>query len=839
MTSRALPLVVAAFFLGYPQMRADIFSVTTTAESGRGSIGQAILDANAHPNSSASDPDRIHFAIPGADIQLILPQFPLPDITDPVVIDGFTQNGALPNSNPVGQGLNPILRVELNGTNLFAEGNGLTITCGHSTVRGLIINGFQSAILFRGTGENRVEGNYLGTDRTGTFAPRILNLGRDPSELYGVKVENCAGNRIGGRVPGSRNLISGGYLADVLLTGAGATGNIIEGNLMGTKASGMEALEFGSNTGVTLENGASANLIGGTVVEARNVLSSSEWTGGNYIGVYFAFPDLPGWAAPFANLVKGNFMGLNVRGTGVTDSDTDPSGIGVALAGHDNVIGGTEPGARNVISGNRVGGVSLGFEIGTNNLVQGNFIGTDESGILPLGNGLNGVAIRPLASNNTIGGTAPGAGNRIAFTYVRFQQDFDGVGVAIFPGFPNSPTGNAILGNLIYGNDKIGIDLAVDRVTPNDAGDPDNGPNNLQNYPVLDSADFENRSVRVRGTLDSAGNQSYRIEFFGDTSADPSAFGEGRVFLGAANLLTAPDGTAAFDLAWPCPAGTRTVSATATDSAGNTSEFSRALSIAGTPGAQLLNISTRLRVQTGENVLIGGFIITGMDFKKVLIRGIGPSLSTLNGALADPALELFQGNTLLASNDNWKDAQQAEIEATGLAPSNDLESAIVRTLAPGAYTAVVQGRNGSTGVGLVEVYDVNQAALSELANISTRGFVEAGENVMIGGVIVSPVGGGDVTVVLRAIGPTLGNFGIGGALQDPTLDLVNSEGAVLRSNNNWKDSQQIEIEAYGLQLADDRESALVQTVPPGNYTAIVRGVGNTNGVALVEAYHIP
>jgi hypothetical protein len=252
-----------------------------------------------------------------------------------------------------------------------------------------------------------------------------------------------------------------------------------------------------------------------------------------------------------------------------------------------------------------------------------------------------------------------------------------------------------------------------------------------------------------------------------------------------------------------------------------------------------LNISTRLRVQTGENVLIGGFIITGMDFKKVLIRGIGPSLSSLSGALADPALELFQGSTLLASNDNWKDAQQAEIEATGLAPSNDLESAIVRTLAPGAYTAVVQGRNGSTGVGLVEVYDVNQAAISELANISTRGFVEAGENVMIGGVIVSPVGGGNVTVVVRAIGPTLGNFGIGGALQDPTLDLVNSDGAVLRSNNNWKDTQQTEIEAYGLQPADDRESALVQTVPPGNYTAIVRGNGNTNGVALVEAYHIP
>jgi len=496
MTSRVFPLVFVAFSLGYAQTRADIFSVTTTAEIGPGSLGQAILDANAHPNSPADNPDRIHFAIPGDDIQLIFPQFPLPEITDPVVIDGFTQNGAVPNSNPVGQGLNPTLRIELSGLNLWVEGNGLTVTCGNTTVRGMIINGFQSAILFRGIGGNRVEGNYLGTDQTGTFAPRNFNLGRDPQELYGVNVENCAGNRIGGRVPGSRNLISGGALADVLITGPEATGNIIEGNLMGTKASGMAALELGSARGVGLTNGASANLIGGTVIEARNVISSSESTGGNHVGVDLSFRLVLGSPSPFANLVKGNFFGLTVTGTGTTDSDADPSGFGVILAGHDNVIGGTEPGARNIISGNRVGGIVVGGDIegkeATQNLVQGNFIGTDESGVLPLGNGLAGVAIRSLANDNTIGGTGPGAGNRIAFTSAGVFSPPSGTGVLFVFGFPNNGTGNAILGNLIYGNDKLGIDLAGDGVTPNDVGDPDNGPNNSQNYPILDSADFEN-----------------------------------------------------------------------------------------------------------------------------------------------------------------------------------------------------------------------------------------------------------------------------------------------------------------------------------------------------------
>jgi phospholipase/lecithinase/hemolysin len=255
--------------------------------------------------------------------------------------------------------------------------------------------------------------------------------------------------------------------------------------------------------------------------------------------------------------------------------------------------------------------------------------------------------------------------------------------------------------------------------------------------------------------------------------------------------------------------------------------------------AKAVNLSTRVSVGTGENASIVGFIVTGDISKQVLLRGLGPSLTSrgVTGVLADPVLTLFDdGGNAIASNDNWKDTQAVEIAATGIPPQNDAESAILKTLAPGHYTAALTGKNGGTGVGLVEVYD-DDSSSSTLANLSTRGFVGTGENVMIGGFIIK--NGDSPIVVVRGIGPSLSSSGIANPLLDPQLEVHDANGAQIAADDNWKTFQPQAIKATTLQPADDREAALVLTLAPGNYTAVVRGANNTTGVALVEAYRIP
>ena len=258
--------------------------------------------------------------------------------------------------------------------------------------------------------------------------------------------------------------------------------------------------------------------------------------------------------------------------------------------------------------------------------------------------------------------------------------------------------------------------------------------------------------------------------------------------------------------------------------------------------AQSLNLSTRARVLNGDNVLIGGFIINGNDPKSVIVRGIGPS-SGVPGALSDPTLELFSGNTLVASNNDWKtrpdgSSQQAEVEATSIPPTNDVESALVRTLAPGPYTAVLRGNGGGTGIGLVEVYDLTPTiADSQLANISTRGLVETGDNVMIGGLILGG-GVGANKILARALGPSLTQFGVANVLPDSALGIYNSNGGLLRFNDNWRQNQEADILATGLAPGDNLEAALIGLLGPGNYTAIVTGTGGSSGIGLIEIYNL-
>jgi predicted outer membrane repeat protein len=250
----------------------------------------------------------------------------------------------------------------------------------------------------------------------------------------------------------------------------------------------------------------------------------------------------------------------------------------------------------------------------------------------------------------------------------------------------------------------------------------------------------------------------------------------------------------------------------------------------------LANISTRLPVQTGDNVLIGGFIVTGTQPKKVIIRALGPSVP-VPGTLADPVLELYSGSTLLESNDNWVDSpnKQAIIDST-IPPGNNLESAIVRTLPANntGYTAIVRGVNNGTGIGVVEAYDLDRTVDSKLANISTRGLVQTGDNVLIAGTII--LGQAPQKVIVRAIGPSLPFPGV---LADPTLELRDVNGTLLEANDNWMDSpnKQAIIDST-IPPTNNLESAIVRTLPANGaqYTAIVRGVNNTTGIAVVEVY---
>lgn len=549
----------------------------------------------------------------------------------------------------------------------------------------------------------------------------------------------------------------------------------------------------------------SLDTIGGSTPDTRNVIS------GNTIGIQGGLN------------INGNYIGSDPSGLKMGFGNT----IGIEIDGGRSTppyvtIGGTTPAQRNIVSGNGSGI----RDTGVFTVIEGNYIGVGADGTTSVGNG-NGIIIS--GTDNKIGGMAPGQGNVMAY---------NGNGITVSgttdPQTPDAVR-NSIISNQIYGNSGIGIDLDGDGVTHNDIRDLDSGANTLQNFPVISSVTSIGNATTVTGALNSTPSTTFTLQFF----ANGSSSAPSQTLLGTQSVTTNGVGDVGFTVTFPtATTAQQFISATATDPNGNTSELTPQKGI-----AILANISTRGEVLTGDNILIGGFIIRHTPAHLgtyILARALGPSLG-ISGSLSDPRLDLFASDgTMIGSNDNWKSTQQSDIEATGLAPSNDAESAIFSALPDGAYTAQVRGVNNTTGIGIVEIYEVGpigSRASGELANISTRGFVGTADAVLIGGIIIN----GDVPqqVLFRGIGPDLASAGVASPLQDPGLELHNAEGDVIATNDNWRSSQESAINATGIPPKDDRDAAILITLVPSSYTAIVRGVDGSTGIALVEAYKVP
>lgn len=536
-----------------PPAITGIFTVTTTSDTGAGSLRWAMQTANVTAGLTL-----ITFNIPGSGVHTITPSSPLPDITNPVIIDGYTQPGASPNTNGPGLGSNAVLLIEFNGVNTsgaFNEGC-LNIRVGGCTIRGLVINRARSAgiSLYLG-GNNIVEGDFIGTDPTGTTAS---------ANVYGITIESEGNDRIGGTTPAARNIISGNT-SDGIAFGAGSvggSGHVVEGNLIGTNGAGSGALA--NDKGVHLAYSVTNVLICGTMPGARNVISGNSF--GVFIGNGLGDPQVS------HNLVKGNLIGTDVTGTAGLGNTQH----GVSIAGLNNTVGGITSDERNVISGN--GGYGVYIFGADSSVVQGNYIGTDVNGSSPIGNHDGGLYLAGI--DLTIGGTTAGAANTIAFNGTLPNVH---TGVAVIGSISRA----AILGNSLYSNVGLGIDLGGDGVTPNDSCDVDTlVANNYQNYPVLTSALPGGGSLIVQGTLNSRPNSLLRIEFFASPTSDSTGYGEGKAFLGFVFALTSNSCQASFVDTLPVlvPLG-YSISATATDARGNTSEFSRSISV-GTTSVQ-------------------------------------------------------------------------------------------------------------------------------------------------------------------------------------------------------------------------------------------------------------
>ena len=757
------------------------FVVTNANNHGTGSLREAIINANATIGT-----DTIVFNIPGPGVKVISLLITLPEIIDRVVIDASTQPGYA--GSPL---------IELDGL-AVGTGNGLVIKAGGSTVRGLAIGNFRSdaGIFLNGCDNNTIQANYLGIAADGTTAK---------PNARGLLLSNSSNNLIGGTTAAARNVMSGNGNGGLLI---GGKSNVVQGNFIGTNAAGTAAVpqpggvsifdspstdnliggtaagagnlisgnQFGiqssainttiqgnligtDGTGTKrIPNGVGVGafatniLIGGLTPGARNVISGNDGDGvfvrgnskvqGNYIGtditgilalgnngngVVAGDNALVGGTSPearniisangsFGNValgynnsgsaatVQGNYIGTDVTGTRALGG----SNAGINIISNGNLIGGLVAGARNVISGNSIGvHIDTFSGPGVGNLIQGNFIGVNALGTGPLPNTQQGIAILG-AANSTIGGAQSEARNTIAFN--------GGPGITILVG-----TGTAIRKNSIFSNNGLGIDLGVNGVTPNDAGDVDTGANQLQNFPVVTGVLSSANSTTIQGSLQSIPNTTFEIDFYSNGAVDPSGNGEGAQFFGTTSVNTDNNGNATINVTFPVAlASGRVITATATDPNGNTSEFS-AVDATGASGNVQFTVSSIKAIEdvgtltftvqrtggtTGnlsvEFSTVDGTAIGGQDYTSasgILTFSSGETSKTIQISILDDATTETDETFTIALRSN------SSLEVLG-SPSAVVVTLQDRTTIPTLSItsgSVVEGNTGSTTEALLTI----------------------------------------------------------------------------------------------------------------------------------------
>jgi uncharacterized repeat protein (TIGR01451 family)/CSLREA domain-containing protein len=726
-----------------------VITVTTAADDltpndGSVSLREAITAANANSDLGDQDiiaqnpgtfgaGDTIQFDIPGSGVHTITPlSVVLPTITDPVIIDGYTQPGASPNTLATSD--NAQLLIALNGSNFGPNaGFGLTVTGGNSTIRGLVIDAFSFNGLTLQSDGNVVEGNIIGLDPTGATAGSFGNK-------RGVEVSEGSGNTIGGTTPAARNIISG--------------------------------------------NGP---------FEAVFVLNST------------------------GTLVQGNFIGTDITGTTAPGKSGGANGV-LIDGGSGNFVGGTAAGAGNTIAGNGSAGVYLFTTTG--NFVQGNLIGTNAAGAAGLGN-LDGVYI-DTSTNNTIGGTAPGAGNVITGNGV--------VGVLVAGA---GTIGNLILSNSLFNNNALGVDLVggtqdPSGVTANDPGDPDTGPNNLQNYPVLTSVTNSAGTTTIQGTLNSLPSTTFRIEFFANAAAHRTGFGEGQTFLGSTDVTTNSSGDGSFTFMHATPSGTFfTATATRTDGEGGlieTSEFSAAVTQQAVAPTVTINQAAGQADPTSSSPILFTVVfstaVTGFTASDVSFAG-----STVGGTLVAGVSGSGADYTVSVTGMTGNGTVVASIPAGAAANSSDTPSA-ASTSTDNVVMFVTQADESvtetgppsvSAGANLTYTITVSNAGPSDAQGVSISDALPPGTTFVS---FVAPVGFTAATPAAGATGTVTASASTLAAGQSASFTLVVRVDSAASGGTIISNTAQATTTTADTNLANNSATATTQVQQPTAATGL-------------------